>query len=127
MDHRKLALIHIVKKELELSDEAYRAILRRAAGVDSARDLTETGFRNLMRALVGDRGYVVNPAGLTLKQKLYLEHLQQNLGWSDGHLANFLRKYYGATGFADLSRRDASKAILALTHMLKPRQSATST
>ena len=34
MDRNKLALIHIVKKELALSDEEYRAILRREAGVD---------------------------------------------------------------------------------------------
>lgn len=54
---KKLALIHIVKKELGLSDEEYREILRREAGVDSAKDLTDESFRQLMRFLVRSRHY----------------------------------------------------------------------
>ncbi|WP_445157381.1 gp16 family protein [Halomonas sp. E14] len=36
----KLAQIHIAKQQLGLSDEEYRAILARTAGVSSAKDLT---------------------------------------------------------------------------------------
>jgi len=121
MDHKKLALIHIVKKELGLSDEEYRAILRREAGVDSAKDLTDDSFRQLMRYLVRSRHYTVNPDGLTLRQKLYIEHLQQALGWDDEHLNNFLHKYHACTSFAALPRAAASKTILAMEHMLSHR------
>ena len=36
-----LAKIHIAKKELALDDDAYRGLLRRVAGVESSRDLTD--------------------------------------------------------------------------------------
>lgn len=117
MDRKKLALVHIVKKELGLSDEEYRAILVREAGVESARDLTEESFRRLMRFMVRSRYYLVNRRGLTLRQKLYIDHLKQALGWTDEHLANFLHKYFKSPGLTDLTRQDASKAILALEHM----------
>jgi len=45
MDRKKLAIVHIVKKELNLSDEEYRSILQQAAGVSSARDLDDEKFR----------------------------------------------------------------------------------
>ena len=38
MDKKKLAVIHIVKRELSLSDDEYRDILERVAGVRSAKD-----------------------------------------------------------------------------------------
>lgn len=117
MDRKKLALIHIVKKELGLSDEEYRGILRQQAGVESARDLTDDSFRLLMRFLVRSRYYRLTPEGLTLRQRLYIQHLQQRIGWSDEHLANFLRKYFKRDAVEDLSRPQASKAILALEHM----------
>lgn len=36
---RKMAIIHVAKKELGLSDDSYRALLEGAAGVRSAADL----------------------------------------------------------------------------------------
>jgi len=39
----KLAQIHIAKQQLGLDDEAYRALLARAAGVRSAKDLSDRG------------------------------------------------------------------------------------
>lgn len=119
MDHKKLALIHIVKKELGLSDEEYRTILRREAGVESAKYLTDDSFRRLMQFLVRSRYYLVNNQGLTLRQKLYIDHLQQALGWTDEHLSNFLNKYFKQDGVASLTRVQASKAILALKHILQ--------
>lgn len=122
MDRKRLALIHIVQRELGLSDSEYRDILRREAGVDSARDLTDAAFRRLMRYMVRSRHYVLNRDGLTLRQKLYLDHLRQSLGWSDGHLVNFLHKYLKRDSLLALTRADASKAILALTHMANHRR-----
>lgn len=119
MDRKKLALIHIVKREMGLSDEEYRAILRREAGVESSKDLTDASFRQLMRFMVRSRYYLLNRKGLTLRQKLYIDHLQQALGWDSGHLANYLHKYFKCDGVTALTRADASKAILALEHMTR--------
>lgn len=53
MDRAKLAKIHIARKELALTDEAYRDILRLHFGVESAKELNDrqgTVLINLFRA-----------------------------------------------------------------------------
>lgn len=114
MDKKKLAVIHIVKKELGLSDEEYRRILREAAGVESARDLSAEGFRKLMNFFVRSRYYRVNPSGLTIRQKIYIKYLAGRLKWSPDHLHNFIRKYYHQDSPERLSAKDAGKLIESL-------------
>lgn len=49
---RRLALIHCAKRDLALDDDAYRALLAGAAGVESAASLrTEQQFAQVMQAL----------------------------------------------------------------------------
>jgi len=114
LDRRKLALIHIVKKELCLSDDEYRAILKKEAGVTSSKNLTDIGFRKLMNFLVRDKRYRIAPGGLTLKQKLFIQNLARDLGWDPDHLKNFIRKYYHQPGLENLDRKTASKLIESL-------------
>lgn len=118
LDHKKLALIHIVKRELNLSDQEYRDRLEQVAGVRSARDLDEEGFRRLMRSFARSSHYQVNPHGLTLRQKLFIDHLVADLAWDQGHLHNFLNKYYKKGRVEELSRKEASKVIVALQKIL---------
>jgi Protein of unknown function (DUF1018) len=49
VDRRRIALVHVAKSRLAMSEEAYRAMLMATAGVRSSKDLTETGFRAVMR------------------------------------------------------------------------------
>lgn len=44
----KLAQIHIARQQLGLSDEDYRAILARTAGVRSAKDLNDNGVSRVL-------------------------------------------------------------------------------
>lgn len=44
----KLALVHTAKRELDMAEEDYRALLLRAGGVNSAKDLTLEGFDAVM-------------------------------------------------------------------------------
>jgi len=114
INRKKLALIHIVKKELRIDDQDYRCLLRRIAGVDSSKELDEPGFRKLMRFFVRSPYYRVNPFGMTLKQKLYITRLAHQLSWDKAHLVNFLHKYYRRDGVGDLTRKEASKVIESL-------------
>lgn len=118
LDHKKLALIHIVKRELNLSDQEYRDMLEQVAGVRSARNLDYEGFRRLMRAFTRSSHYRVNPHGLTLRQKLFIKHLVADLAWDQDHLNNFLNKYYKKGRVEELSRKEASKVIVALQKIL---------
>lgn len=122
MDHKKLAVIHIVKRELCLSDDEYRDILERETGVRSAKDLDEKGFTRLMRYFAGSDYYRVNRFGLTLKQRLFIKHLLTKLGWDLQHSKNFLNKYYKKTDFDTLTKKEASKVIESLKNILKHNQ-----
>lgn len=117
IDHKKLALIHIVKRELNLSEQEYRDILHRAAGVQSARELTEETFRKLMRFFVRSGHYRLNRRGLTIKQKLYIGYLASQLHWEQSHLDNFIAKYYHQRGIDALSRKEAIKVIESLKNI----------
>lgn len=119
IDRKKLALIHIVKKDLALSDEVYRDMLQAAAGVRSARDLNEAGFMKLMRFFARSGYYRVDHGRMTYRQKLYIQHLTNDLGWDAAHLANFLGKYLHNTDMLTLSRQEASKLIEALKNVFK--------
>jgi hypothetical protein len=114
LDRKKLALIHIVKKELGISDPDYRCLLRRIAGVESAKDLDEAGFRKMMRFFVRSDYYRANSFGMTLKQKLFIKSLASQIGWEEIHLRNFVHKYYQRPDLDHLDRQDASKLIESL-------------
>ncbi len=57
----KLAQIHIAKAQLGLSDDEYRVILARTAGVSSAKDLTNRNVGNVLNEF-RRLGFVPKPA-----------------------------------------------------------------
>jgi hypothetical protein len=118
IDHKKLAVIHIVKRELGLSDNEYRDILHQETGVRSAKDLDKKGFRRLMRYFAGSRHYRINKYGLTFRQKLFINHLVDDLCWNVQHFKNFMNKYYKKTEVDKLTKREASKVIESLKKIL---------
>jgi len=119
MDKNKLAVIHILKKELQLSDDEYRKILRNVAGVTTSKDLDEQKFKKLMHFFVRSKYYKINQNGLTIKQKLYIRYLGNELSWTEEHLANFIRKYYKKDDIDNLSKIDASKLIESLKKIIE--------
>ena len=114
ISRKKLAYIHIVKKELDLSDSEYRDILKEVAGVRSAKYLNERKFRKLMDYLVRSGRYYIQPGGLTIKQKLFMRLLANNMGWNDIHLNNFVHRYYHKSNINELTRKEATNAIESL-------------
>ncbi len=114
LDRKRLAAIHIVKKELGMSDGDYRCILRRIAHVESARDLDERKFRKLMYFFVHSHYYRANAFGMTLRQKMFIDTVVHQLGWDPNHLRNFVRKYYHRDGVDALNGREASHLIESL-------------
>lgn len=121
IDHKKLAVIHITKKELNLSDKEYRDTLEEVTGVRSAKDLNEEGFRKLMRYFTRSKHYQRHKDGITFRQKMYIRHLVDDAGWDDNHFRNFLRKYYHQQQVTELSKRDASKVIESLKRIITRR------
>ncbi len=118
IDNKKLAVIHIVKKELGLTDDEYRDILQQEAGVRSAKDLDDQGFQRLMHYFTRSRHYRDRRDGITFRQKLYIKYLVRDLGWDSSHFRNFLKKYYRKSDIAGLTKKEASKVIVALKKIL---------
>jgi hypothetical protein len=119
LDHKKLAVIHIVKRELGLSDPEYRDSLEKAVGVRSAKYLDDRGFRKLMNHFARSKYYRLNKDGFTLRQKMYINDLKRQLNWQDLHFANFLKKYYRKTSIESLSKKEAGNVIESLKNILK--------
>ena len=118
LDRKKLAVIHITKKELDLTDTQYRDLLEKATGKRSAKDLDEAGFRRLMRYFARTTHYRADSEGITFRQRLYIKHLLEDLDWDVNHLRNFLRKYYHQERLESLTRKEGSKLIEALKHII---------
>ena len=119
LDAKKLAVIHIVKKELGLSDREYHDRLKEIAGVRTARDLDDAGFRRLMNYFVRSKHYRTEKESITFRQKIYIMDLKAKLGWKETHFVNFLKKYYGKTDILALSKKEATKVIIALKNILE--------
>lgn len=118
IDHKKLAVIHIVKKELGLSDAEYRDSLERITGVRSAKELDDRLFQKLMRHFTRSRHYRTGRDSITFRQKMFIRHLAQDLAWDNSHFVNFLKKYYKTAEVENLTKREASKVIESLKHIL---------
>ena len=121
LDHKKLAVIHIVKKELAISDQAYRDTMEKVAGVRSAKDLDEAGFQRLMRYFARSGHYRTSREGITFRQRMYIKHLFDDLAWDTTHCTNFLKKYYKTAELETLSKTEGSKVIESLKHILAGR------
>lgn len=119
IDHKKLAVIHIVKKELNLTDNDYRNKLQKICGVRSAKELDEKGFRKLMRYFTRSGYYRSVRDGITFRQKMYIKNLTSQTGWNESHFTNFLKKYYKKEKIDALSKKEASKLIESLKNILK--------
>ncbi|MFC1513187.1 phage protein GemA/Gp16 family protein [Thermodesulfobacteriota bacterium] len=118
LDRKKLAVIHITQKELNLSDKEYRDTLEQVTGVRSAKDLEEEGFRKLMRYFTRSKHYQLNKDGITFRQKMYIRHLVEDAGWDENHFRNFLHKYYHQQEVTALSKREASNLIESLKRII---------
>ena len=106
-----LAAIHILRKELGLTESEYRAILREVAGVESARYLDESGDRAVMARL-----YALGDERREAAKSRYLPAQDRTANY----LLGFVRRASGnsaITKAADLSAltgKEAYRTIEAL-------------
>ena len=119
LDHNKLAVIHIVKKELGLSDKEYRDQLEKITGVRSAKYLDDNGFRKLMNSFARSKHYRSNQNAITFRQKIFIKDLQSRLGWDERHLVNFTNKYYQKSNLNNFSKKEGIKLIESLKNVLE--------
>lgn len=118
---KQLALIHILKRDLKLSDREYRALLLHTANVRSAADLDSLGFRRVINRMYQLRRSRLGSGSITDRQCAFVHALAGRLGWDATHLQNFLWKCHGEKNVGRLSRQDGGKVIESLKGVLSHR------
>lgn len=121
---QKLAVIHIAKKRLGITDKNYRALLHEAAGVQSAADLrNDTQYFTLMRAFraascKSRRKHPAKDEGLhcTKAQHYYIRGLWELASRSktERSLRVMIKRICNVDDLSFLSKAGATKVILAL-------------
>jgi hypothetical protein len=124
-------VIHVAKRECCLDDEAYRALLAGAAGVDSARDIKTWKQYQAVMGAFKNLGFVYNghpvkrvknpqsarnPRWITEKQEYYIRGLWDlaSRNKDEDSLRRLIRRLTGADDIGWIKRTDASKVIQAL-------------
>ena len=134
LSRSRLAVLHVARKQLGLSEEHYRALLLGAGGVESAAELDELGFERAMSAMNGmgfrstwnrrtygaNRPGMASPAQAALIRGLWGELRGEDPG--DAALNAWLAKYHkvAALRFADQAK--AGAILTALKAMAARRQ-----
>lgn len=127
IDRKKLALINIAKKALDMHEDDYRALLKRAAGVESAKDLDANTFAAVMVEL-GKLGFESTAAQerrkaplragghATYAQRSYIQRLwQEYKGTEDQEgLRRWLQHKFKVSHLRFLDTETAPKVIFAL-------------
>jgi len=125
IDKTKIALLHIAKARLGLSDGAYRDCLRHVAGVASSTELDEHGFEVLMRhftrrGFVSDyraRGFGERPGMASFKQVNLIRRLWAEATDDEGDdltLGRWMERRFGVAALRFADQRQAQKIIAAL-------------
>jgi hypothetical protein len=132
---KKIALLHVAKRQLALADEDYRAILMRFGGVDSAAELTQSGFELVMYELgrlgfkstsskrnFGERPGFASPAQVQLIRKLWADYHGPDEG--ERALSAWLTRFHHVAALRFVSAEAAANIIPGLKAMVARRQVA---
>ena len=121
------AVIHVAKHQLQMPDEDYRALLQRAAGVNSSAELDETGFTAVMaeferlgfrskrhRVNLSSRPGMATPAQIAKIRSLWKGYTGHD---DDQRLGHWLEKHFHVSHVRFLEDWRAGKALAILKKM----------
>jgi phage gp16-like protein len=128
---QQLSVVHVAKARLGLCDDDYRALLKQAAGVESARDLDAWGFARIMEAferlgfqstfasrnLGNRRAGMASPAQVALMRSLWREG-----GYGEGDdrsLDRYLDHHFHVSSVRFVDAARAPKIIAGLKNMAR--------
>jgi len=129
LTREQLAVLHVARRDLALSEDEYRDLLHCYAGVRSAKDLDGHGFVAVMQRFeaLGFKGWqggkgrrrpagAPAPAALVTKaQQGYIADLAERIGLAPHQLRALSQRACGLPW--PQTRRDASTLLLALRNM----------
>ncbi|MEX2617278.1 MAG: regulatory protein GemA [Alphaproteobacteria bacterium] len=130
LSRKQTALVHIAKKQLALTEDEYRGVLAKTAGVESCSELDGYGFEAVMQyfaalgfksgfteSFFGHRPGRASPSQVGLIRKLWTEYTDGK--GDDASLGKWLDRTFHISALRFLTAQDAPKAITALKAMKK--------
>lgn len=127
ISQKKIALVHVGKSKLGLSEADYRKLLRLIGGVESSKDLSNDTFAELMhcfkllgfesdaaRATYSDRPGMATPAQVLLVRFLWEKFAGR---YEERELNHWLERYFGVSSLRFADRDTIGKALTALKSM----------
>ena len=128
LTRKQTALIHLARKKLGLSDERYRLILWEMAGVETSKDLDQTGFELVMKAMMAlgfrsafTKTFYTHRAGMaTPAQVMLIRTLWGKFATADGSeraLNKWLERTFKVSALRFATEEQAEKAIRVLHKM----------
>lgn len=124
----QLSLIHVAKAKLALTDDDYRAILKRFGRVESSADLDHAGFERVMEAFsrlgfrsdfqqrnMGVRAGMASPKQVAMIRELWAEYTAGE--GTDITLGKWLERTFKVSSLRFVLAEIAPKAITALKAM----------
>lgn len=135
MNRQRIAQVHVAKAKLGMSEDDYRELLHDYAGVDSSKELDDTGFECVMlrfhelgfesdwlKRHFGYRAGMATPRQVALIRKLW-EKFTDGRG-DDAQLGRWLDGTFKVSSPRFLTREYAGKAIAALSKMAERRDNS---
>lgn len=133
ISRKQLALVHVAKTKLGLSDNEYRSALVHISGVPSSKELDKEGFEALMGFFeylgfaplakggpdYGKRPGMASFAQIELIRALWAEYTQHAYRDED-ELNKWLLRYFKVSSLRFLTMDKARKTITALKAMKAP-------
>ena len=123
----KLAVIHVAKKQLHLSDKSYRSLLYQTSRVRSAKDLGHAGFVQVMQRFeklgfksdYNKHDYGQRPGMATLSQLKYIRSLWRQYASypSERNLNKWLERQFHVSSLRFVDQETAAKVIVTLKRM----------
>lgn len=133
LSSKQIGLVHLAKKRVGMTDDDYRSMLRRVAGVETSADLDAIDldlvmaeFRRLgfestgYKATFGYRRGMVTPAKVALIRRLWSETPYAD--GSERSLNQWLERYFKASSLRFLDAEHGQKAIGALKAMVAKKE-----
>ena len=134
---KQLALLGVARKRLALDEETYRDVLHAVAGVESARDLDQLGFDQVMRRFRelgfesdwakrnfgGARPGMATPSQLEMIRGLWRDYAGAD---DEAGLNGWLRRTAKCDALRFLDREGAHAAISGLRAMVARKKAAAS-
>ncbi|UPY36206.1 regulatory protein GemA [Sediminicoccus sp. KRV36] len=125
----KLAMIHVARRKIGMEEADYRLFLLRMAGVESARDLTEAGFRQVMDGFAhlgfqsdsaarnfGRRPGMAGAGHVAAMRRLWLEYTGGT--GTDATLGKWLERTWGVSALRFVTAAHAPKVVAVLKQMV---------